>query len=457
MENNNNLSFKEKIIEFLENKQVDKIKELINLSNQDEILDLLLDMNEEDQAIVFLLLSKEKALFVFEHLDLSSQEHLIQSIAADKAKDLIENLAPDDRVALFEELPAKVVKKMLADLSQSERDATNLLLGYAPETAGRIMTPEYVRVTRDMTIKEALAKTKKTAKDKETIYTIFVTDKERKFEGVLSLKDLIIADDNALIETIMQPGSFVYTNTDQEEVARTLQKFGLLSIPVLDLEDRLVGIVTIDDALDILEEEATEDMIGKSSEILIKGSVKGALLRRLPFLLIALIGGILAAMLLEGFEYTLETILAAAFFIPLIMDLGGSVGVQSSTIFIRGNALGQIDDKIGKHLAREAFIGFLIGAIVGVIAGFTAFVWQYLINNEPAGLYLSFAIAAALVIMCTFAAFMGYLIPFALKKIKLDQASVTGPIITTIKDVIGLLIYFSLVVLFVSVIGGYAY
>ena len=460
-------SLKEKVLEYIENKDIPNLKAYLLKAEEHEIFDLVDELEHSEQAIVFRLLPKDEALFVFERMDITDQEKLIHALSEEQAREIFEELAPDDRVSLLDELPAQVATKMISCLSKEERQKTNLLMGYEIETAGRIMTTDYISLRRGMTAAEALEKVRRQAEDKETIYTLYVTDDAKKYEGRLTLREILIAKPNDKIEDLMTTSvEAVTTSTDQEEVARELQRLSLLSMPVVDKENRLVGIVTIDDAIDILEEEATEDMLGKAriidlqkgdtSEALIKGSIWSVWKVRLPFLGFTIVGGLLAAIVMGGFEDMLAAILAAAFFVPLIMDMGGTIGVQSSTIFIRGMTLGHVDTKkIGKHIAREVLIGLSIGTMVGIVSGAAAFVWQGAILQTDGALYLSIAITLSMIIVCTIAAFMGFLIPFIFHKLKFDQAAATGPVITTVKDISGLLVYFGLVLLFVVVIGGY--
>ncbi|MCL2353523.1 MAG: magnesium transporter [Defluviitaleaceae bacterium] len=445
------------VIAKIKAKSMSELKELLNSTNEVDALEIMQGLSADNQAIVFRLLSKDNALFVFERLEINSQQELIESFSHESALEIIEALGPDDRVSLFDEMPAAFVKKMLSALPKEDRDATNLVMGYKSQTAGRIMTTEYVRVSRSLTVADALEKIKENAKEKETIYTIYITDDARKLEGVVSLRDLWIADPAAKVGDVMKEiTAKVATDTDQEEVARLLQRLDWLAIPVVDREDRLVGIVTIDDAVDILEDEATEDMMGAAglkgvagkeadrSVLLTKGSLPKIWLVRMPFLLIALAGGIAAGFIIEGFEEVLTTAVVVAFFIPVILDMGGSVGSQSSTVFARGLVLGHINTKsFLKPLFKEAAVGLTMGIISGAIAAGIIILWQ-------GDLTLALVVAAALALTMTVAATLGFLTPFVTMKMKLDQAAASAPIITTVKDITGLFIYFALVVLFMS-------
>ena len=441
---------KEKILEYINNKDMENLKKLLADAEDMEILQLFYDLSSEEQVIVFRLLVKDSALHLFEQLDTEFQHNLLRSFTAEKTIEYVNELAPDDRVRLLDEMPANVAQKLISLLSPEEREATNILLGYKPETAGRVMTTEYISLKKDFSTQQAIEKVREQAKGKETIYTLFVTDCSKKLEGVLSFKDLLLADADTRIEDIMSKNAIrVSTDTCQEEVARTLQELDLLAIPVVDKEERLVGIVTIDDAMDILEDEAEEYiyeqaglLAGKEasrSEVLIRGNLWAIWKVRLPFLFITIAGGMLAAIVMEGFEEILSSIAAVAFFVPLIMDMGGTIGTQSSTVFARGVALGHIDVKgFLRPFLKEVGVGFSIGLISGSVSGGIAAVLQ---NMPMLGLAVGLAVTATM----TVAALLGFLVPFILVRLNVDQAAGSAPIITSIKDISGLLIYFTVV------------
>ena len=457
----------EMILKYIQNKDMDSLKSKLSEAEEMEILYAFHHLSSEEQVIVFRLLSKDHALRLFEEMDTDMQQNLLGSFADDRVIEFVNELAPDDRVRLLDELPASVAKKLIGSLSPEERKITNELMGYAPETAGRVMTTEYISLRRDMTVEEALNKISLQANDKETVYTLFVTDESKKLEGVLTLKGLLIArgtsgstiektDGNTLVGSIMSKNTIsVLTDTDQEEVARILQELDLLAIPVVDKENRLVGIVTIDDAIDILEDEATEDILDHAgfaditdresdrSEVLVHGNTWKIWRVRVPFLLITLGAGILAGGVIEWFEDALS-VAAVAMFIPLIMDMGGNVGTQSATVFARGVVLGHIDTKkFLKHFAKEVWIGLSMGFLIGIAAGVITAVWQ----GTP---MLGVAVGISLVATMTLAALLGFLVPFVLVKFNVDQAAGSAPIITSIKDIAGLMIYFASVTLFMG-------
>lgn len=442
----------------LKQKDVRSLKTLVNSLEVFEILDIMWDLTPEERVVIYRLLSKEKALHVFEAFDPGFQQTLLATFTEERVKEFINEMAPDDRVKLLDELPASVTNKLINQLSEEERKETAILMGFSPETAGRIMTTEFIRLNKEMTIAEAIKKIQKQGHGKESVYTLYVTNQEKILEGVISLRDIIMSEPEDVVGDIMA-SKFVYvdTHTDQEAVAEILQDLDLYAVPVVDSEKRLVGMVTIDDAMDILEEEMTEDIFEKAglldlshkesdrSDVLINGSIWDIWKVRLPFLVITLIGGMLAGAVVGVFEETLEAIVAVSIFIPVIMDMGGNAGTQSSTIFGRGLVLGHIHPKLFmKHWLKETGLGLSMGLLIGICAGAFAFFWQ--------GLWgLALAVGIALTVTMTLATSLGFMIPYLLLKAGLDQAAGSDPIITTIKDITGLLIYFVLVNTFLTI------
>ena len=451
------MALREKILSLIGNKDMENLKTLLCDSGHIEILQAFHVLSPEEQVIVFRLLAKDCAMSIFEQLDTNEQQNLLRSFTDENVAEFVNEMAPDDRVRLLDEMPAGVAKKLLNSLSPEEREVTNVLMGYEEETAGRIMTTEFISLQRNMTVAQAMAKVRRQAMDKESVYTLYVTDDGRVLEGVLSLKQLICADEDAKIEDVMHLRAIsVTTDTDQERVARKMQELDLLALPVVDSEGRIVGIITVDDAMDILENEATEDIYhqagmmdvkGKEaslSETMIRGNLWSIWKVRVPFLFLTLTAGILGGFLIEGFEETLAAIISVSFFIPLVMDMGGNVGTQSSTVFARGLVLGHIDvKKFFKALAKEAFVGLSMGMIFGGISATIAGIWQ--------GDYrLGLAVGVAVAFTMTLAAILGFLVPYILVRLRMDQAAGSAPLITSIKDIAGLLIYFLVVRVFLS-------
>ena len=463
-------SLNEEIRRLIDEKDIRNLKIYLQDVDEMEILYIMDALSRKEKALVFRLLSKDLALSVFEQLGIALQRDLLEGFTDEFAREVIEELTPDDRVELLEELPASVAKRLIAALSPEDRKVTNLLMGYEAETAGRIMTPEFITLRPEMTVEEALAKIRRQAKDKETIYTLYVTDEGKKLLGVLTLKNLIVAEPKEKVADIMSDTIIkVSTDTDRETAARNLKTFDLLALPVVDKEERIVGIITIDDAVDILEEEATEDIFDQAglanitggesnrSEVLVNGSIWAIWKVRLPFLLLTLVFGIGSGFIISFFEEALSVV-AVAFFIPVIMDMGGNVGSQSSTIYVRGSALGHIQtNNFRKHFVKEITVGLSLGLIVGVLGWAIVWGWQSFGEYSEQAAMLALSVGLSLLITMTLAAILGFFIPWILVKLNVDQAAGSAPIITSLKDVLGLAIYFGLVSLLVSALVEYPY
>jgi len=418
------------------------------------IANVVENLNEEPQAVVYRLLPKDTALEVFEELDVELQQTLIQSFRIDKAAEYFRFLEPDDKAALMDELPAKVARLLLSRIPKEDHDMVMLLMGYEDGSAGRMMTPKYYRFTPDMTVAQALEKIRNSKEDVEAIYHLYVTDAKRMLVGEILLRDLIFEDVNKQLNQIMtkDPISVVAT-MDDEDVASILQEYDLLAIPVVDNEHRLIGVVTVDDAMDVLEEEAIDQALNKAglielsskendrSRLLVSGHLWDVWKIRVPFLVITLIGGLSAGIILEGFKSVLA-IVQLAFFIPMIMAMGGNVGTQSSTIFTRALVLGQINLKqFFGYFLRELSVGLTIGLILAIPAALFIWFWQ----DDGS---LAFVVGSALLSAIMIGSFLGYLVPYGLMKLGLDQAAGADPIIMTIIDVTGISIYFLLATLF---------
>lgn len=435
----------------IDTNQKEALKDKINSLENYLLADMIELLEPEKQVVVFRLMDKDTALDVFEHLETEIQQDLLQNFTDERALEFFKGLEPDDRAALMDELPAKVAKKLLLSLSKKEKDLTTLVMGYNAGTAGHIMTPKYISFKQGTTVQDALDKIRMVADEVETIYHLYVTDRTRKLEGMIMLKDLITAEPGALIETVMveNPLHAVHDVKD-EVVAKMLQDSDLLAIPIVDKEHRLLGVVTVDDAFDVLEEDAIDrefttagfiDFAGKEidrSRVLTTGKLWEIWRVRVPFLIITLIGGMLAGGVISGFEETLGTFTVLAFFIPVVMDMGGNVGTQSSTIFTRAVALGHIDFKrFIKQWLKEVTVGVTMGLMLGVAGALIAFIWQ-------GDIQLSIVIFTALLFTITIATALGFIVPYLMLKIGADQAAASAPFITTVKDITGLFIFFFL-------------
>lgn len=410
-----------------------------------------------NRSFFFEVLSEDKAVALFKILGTQQQKNLLDALQPPMVQTFLNQLSSDDRVRLFDRLPERRVKSLLGVLTPDNRAETLHLQAYVPETAGRIMTTEFVTLIEDMTQEKALAKVTEEATRKENIYILFIIDEKLKLTGFITLHRLLMMAPTAVINEHMsrQPIS-VKTSEDQEKVAQKVKELDLLALAVVDDTNKLVGIVTFDDAMEILEEEATEDILNQAglsdlkdteedrSKLLINGKLNKILAVRLPFLLATLLLSMLSGLVIENFEQTLESIAMVAIFIPLIMGMGGNIGTQSSTVFTRGLVLGHIEiENFLEHFFKELRVGLTIGALMGIMAGLMATIWL----GFP---MLGLAVGLALFATMTVASLLGFLVPFILIKLKIDQAAGSAPIITTIKDLVALLIYFTCISLFLG-------
>ena len=422
-------------------------KELLNRLPPVTAADCLAELPPRQRAVAFRLLEKSRALEVFESLDARDQHELLEELRDEQVLHLIEEMSPDDRVRLLDELPAKVAKDLLARLSPGEREATNVLLGYPPGTAGRIMTPEYVSIQGQLTVREALEKVRRSGLDKETIYTIYVTSSDRRLEGVVSLRTLVMADpDRPVLELMQRDVVRVSTFDDQEKVAAVVADHDLLAVPVVDSENRLVGIVTVDDIMDVMQQEASEDIhrLGgvaparrAGQERYFELGLLGRLARRLPWLAVLAVADTISGGLISLFEDTLTAVAALAFFIPIIMDSAGNTGSQMVTLVVRGLATGELHPRrFWRAVLQEAATGLCLGLVLGALA----FALAVLRTGD---VRLGLAISGAMVGTITVAGLVGTLLPFVFKGLRMDPAVASGPLITTVGDAVGLLIYFS--------------
>jgi magnesium transporter len=425
----------------LEQKDFQAAKALLVPIQPVDIADAIEDLPSVMQAIAFRLLSKDEAIEVYEYLDPAIQEALLEDFKRPDVLEVVDGMSPDDRVRLFDELPAKVVRQLFYHLSAEERDATALLLGYPANTAGRMMTPEYVSLKESWTVAQALERIRQVARSTETIYYLYITDISRRLNGILSLRDLLTADLEVLISQIMNREVVrVETNTDQEEVARIIQDYDLIALPVVDREQRLVGIVTVDDILDVLEEETTEDIytlggLQSDGDDYFRANLFTIARKRVVWLLVLLVTNTATSAVIRSQEDVLERVVALAAFIPLLIDTGGNVGSQSSTVIIRG--LNTDNDQLRNRLSvirREAIAGSILGAMLGVIVT----VWAYFLQGD---IGVALAVGISLFAISLIASIAGSGLPFLFQAFKLDPALMSAPFITTAVDVFGVLIY----------------
>lgn len=448
----------EELIRFyIKKKEFKKLQVILKDLQRHELKEIFKHLKQDEQVIFFEVLSEDKAVALFKILGTQQQKNLLDALQPPMVQTFLNQLSSDDRVRLFDRLPERRVKSLLGVLTPDNRSETLHLQAYVPETAGRIMTTEFVTLTEDMTQEEALAKVTEEATRKENIYILFIIDEKLKLTGFITLHRLLMMAPTAVINEHMsrQPIS-VKTSEDQEKVAQKVKELDLLALAVVDDTNKLVGIVTFDDAMEILEEEATEDILNQAglsdlkdteedrSKLLINGKLNKILAVRLPFLLATLLLSMLSGLVIENFEQTLESIAMVAIFIPLIMGMGGNIGTQSSTVFTRGLVLGHIEiENFLEHFFKELRVGLTIGALMGIMAGLMATIWL----GFP---MLGLAVGLALFATMTVASLLGFLVPFILIKLKIDQAAGSAPIIITIKDLVALLIYFTCISLFLG-------
>ncbi len=409
-----------------------------------DIAEAIEGLPESMQVIAFRLLAKEKAIQVYEYLDPTVQQALIEEFKRQEVRDIVDQMSPDDRVRLFDELPATVVRRLLEQLSPNERQATALLMGYEEGTAGRVMTPEYIALKENLTVTGTLAQIRNLAKASEVIYYLYVTDASRHLTGIISLRDLVLASpETALNEIMTRDVIYVSTDTDQEEVARLIQRYDLLALPVVDREQRLVGVVTVDDVIDILQQEATEDIYALSGvqadgDNYFQTSLWTVARKRVMWLLVLLLTNTVTGTIIKSQSSLLEQMAILAAFIPLLTGTGGNVGAQSSTVVIRGLNTEEIRD-LGPFqvVLRE----FLAGSLLGVILGSITMVWAYGLQQNW---FVSFTVGISLVIISMLASVAGSALPFLFRSLGLDPALMSAPFITTAVDVIGVSIYFTI-------------
>ncbi|BAZ04111.1 magnesium transporter [Calothrix sp. NIES-3974] len=437
-------------------------KQTVNQLEVRELVRSLSEIEPKKRVLAFRLLDKSKAIAVFEELAPNQQADLIREMENPEVITIIEALDPDDRVKLFEELPAKIAKRLIANLSPQTRDAVNLLLGYPERSAGRLMSLRYLAVHNHITVGAALASVRESQLRDDELEMVFLIDSERFYRGFIRTVRLIKANPDTPVEMLLDGSNVAIRATDPEmKAVQMLKDTDLPALPVVDSEGRLLGDITFDDVIDLIQEEATETALSQGgvgnllsrdrvwSDRLVRGSIWYSVRLRILFLIITLIGGMLVGGLIERFEEILEAVVAAAIFIPLVMDMGGNVGTQSTTIFARGLAWNHIQtNQVIPYLLREVRIGAMIGLILGITAGAIAYFWQGLPNGVP---LLGLAVGLSLFCVVTLGAFLGGSLPWIMLKLGFDHGPGADPFITTIKDFTGLWIYFSLVGLLLGI------
>ncbi|SDL37336.1 magnesium transporter [Streptomyces indicus] len=407
-----------------------------------EIAEEITRADQVTAGVLFRLLDKDRASEVFGELDGVEQQKILSAVRDQSFRDIVEGMDPDDRARLLGEAPANFTQRVLAGLSPRERELTATLLGYEPGSVGRFMTPEVVRLKEHITVGEALERVRREGPEAETVYTLPVTDAGRRLIGVVGLKDLVLADPadalNGLIDTAHLRA---HAGDTAESAARLMQEGNLLDLPVVDSEDRLVGLLTIDDALEVIEAADTEDIARQAAASPIEGHYLTASVLRLArsrvvWLLLLIVAATLTAKVLEAFEADIAKVTALALFIPLLVGTGGNVGAQAATGAVRAIAVGEVrPGDVLKVAWRECRVGFLLGVMLGVVG--LVFAWVIAKNAD-----IALVVGLTLVAVCAWAAVIGGGMPLLARKLGIDPAVISAPLVTTFVDATGLIIYF---------------
>jgi magnesium transporter len=436
---------------------IKKIEKLINEKNYVKVKEILSDMNEVDVAeilkpftpqmtlMLFRMLPKDLAAEVFAKFTKEQQLDIINSVTNEELTNIVNELFFDDMIDLIEEMPANVVNKILTHTGENERKLINEFLKYPPDSAGGLTTIEYVNLKKSMTVKEAMDHIKRVGLSTETVYTCYVTDKNRVLEGIVSLRTLVTSDDHLKIEDIMEREiTKVNTHSDREEVANIFRKYGFLALPVVDNENRLIGIITVDDIMKVISQEATEDFqkmaaMSPSDEEYLNVGIWQLAKNRLPWLLVLMISATFTGRIVGKYEDVLISVAVLGTFIPMLMDTGGNAGTQSSTLVIRGLAIGDIRVSDGiKVLLKEFAVSFIVGIILAVTN------FARLIVIEQVGMLVAATVSISLVVTIVLSKVIGGILPIFAKKLKMDPAIMAGPLITTIVDALSLIAYFAI-------------
>lgn len=440
----------EEILEILEQKQYVKARDELLKNNEVDIAEILEEVLEEldveTTIIVFRMLPKNVSVEVFSYLPSEDQVEIIQGITEREISYIIEELDFDDKIDVLEELPANLVDKILEKTPKEERKLINTFLNYPENSAGSLMTPDYISLQDNMTVGEALAYIKKEGMDSETVYTCYVKEAGRKLEGIVSLRALVIHDEDTKISELMST-EYVYVNVndDQEEVSEAFKKYGFLAIPVVDKEHRLVGIITVDDILDVIEEETTEDIErmagvidGSDMEYLDMGVFRHAK-NRLPWLILLSVSLMITGTIIEQFEATLQQVVALTFYLPLLMGTGGNTGTQAATLVIRGISLGDIDLK---DALRVFWKELRVSVILGVILSLFNFAKIIFIDHQS--MAIAFTVCGSMLIVIMFAKLLGGMLPLLAKRLGVDPALMATPMISSLTDMVSALAYLAM-------------
>ena len=440
----------EKALDLLENKKFSELRSFLEEQNPADINDVIDELSDEKSVLIYRLLPKELAAEVFVEMDSDKQEYLINIFSDSQLKDVLDELYYDDTADIIEEMPANVVKRILKVASPDVRKAVNELLKYPEDSAGSIMTTEFVRLRKSYTVEESLEIIRNVGVNKETIYTCYVTDDKNHLIGIVTAKDLLLSDRSEIIDEIMEENVIsVNTLADTENIALMFGKYDFLALPVVDKEDRLVGIITVDDAIDVMQEETEEDFskisaITPNDTEYLKTSVFKLWASRVPWLMILMISATFTGMIISKFESALAVLPILTAFIPMLMGTGGNAGSQASVTVIRGISLGQVEFRdFFRVLWKECRVSLLCGIVLGVAAvGKVMLVDNLLMNNPEVTIFVALVVGITLFATIVSAKIIGCALPLLAKKIGLDPAVMASPLITTLIDTVSLLVYF---------------
>lgn len=444
------------LLDLLEAKKYSRARDEILKNNTVDIAEILEEVIEElgigKAIILFRTLPKDVSAEVFAYLPIDDQINIISGITDKEIEHIIDELSFDDMIDVLEELPANVVDKILEKTTKEERRLINTFLNYPETSAGSLMTPDYISLRKNMTVAEALAYIKKEGMDSETVYTCYIKDEGRKLLGIVSLRTLVVSDDHLLLSELMHE-EIIYVNVldDQEDVSDTFKKYGFLAIPVVDNEHRLVGIITVDDILDVIDEEATEDFqkmagVAVSTEEYLDMSVWKHVKNRLPWLFILMCSYVITGGIISSFEDVLSKVIVLVTYMPMLMGTGGNSGSQSATLVIRGLALGDVDtgDAL-KVLWKELRVSFLIGIVLSAL-NFARIYWM-----DGQGVPVALTVCGAMLFIVMAAKTIGSMLPMAAKKVGIDPALMASPMIASLTDMVSVVSYFALATLILGI------
>lgn len=438
----------DEIIELLEEHEFKQLKNELETMHPVDIVDVLEELDKKQMTLVFRLLAKEEAAEVFTDMNSDMREDLINSLTDSELEEVMDEMYVDDTVDVLEEMPANVVDRLLLATDEETRQKINALLKYPEDSAGSIMNVEYISLRKEMTVADAILKIRQVGINKETIYTCYVTEK-KKLIGIVDVKDLLTAGESRTIREIMDENVlFARTLDDQEYVANMINKYGLVAIPIIDHEDCLVGIVTVDDAMLVLQDETTEDIsimagVSPSEDSYFGTSVFQHAKSRTPWLLLMMLSATVTGQILGYYETAMAAMPVLITFIPMLMGTGGNCGSQSSTLIIRGLAVGEIEFKdVFKVIFKEARVAVIVGALLSVVNGIRI----YIMYGQD--ITLAVALGLTMIGVVLMAKCIGCILPLTAKKLGLDPAIMAAPLITTVLDTCTILVYFNIVTAF---------